>query len=598
MGYIATSQPVSKLSAVTALSAGDYVMVSKLSDDSLYYSNKIDFGDVVSCFIGKATTDLSGYFRSRTSALINTGTVDGRKWEGAGSYAAVALRPNDGGAGNQTAAMGAEIGGLTDIPDPRWSRSGFRMEGWSTEPDGTGKEYAIAGPAECFGDYDLYARWQKTRLSVHFVDGFDGSEIGAAYVEAGYPAPAPAFPAHAGFQPGAWSCQLSSVVSDMSAEVDFGADAPAYGIVVRTQDGEEDVQVSSGSVRVCDGSGVGGFASARLSAAVDVADPMLSATRLGNGAFRNSAAAMPSLRSVDFRNARELGDECFMNAPSGLVRASFPLLSSAGQRAFRGSFLQDVSCDGVLLLGDGAFERSRLSGIALPMLRRVPERAFYGADGLVSAYLPEALSVMGSAFAPDGDSWNSFASVHIPKAEYVGPRAFRDCPISAFDGGRVFVADDGAFKQTFSRAALRSAAMPHLQYVGSECFMNQVGLLAADFPAVYVGDRAFFGCSGLRSVSMDGVLSVGDGAFACRRSDPGRVSSFSFASLGWIGDGAFERQVELVSVDLPSVTYVGDRAFAECARLKRIGFSAEHEQEIRSLASWGQISAVSVFDLG
>ena len=88
-------------------------------------------------------------------------------------------------------------------------------------------------------------------------------------------------------------------------------------------------------------------------------------------------------------------------------------------------------------------------------------------------------------------------------------------------------------------------------------------------PVTSIGDRAFFGCSGLTSVTIpDGVTSIGDVAFyGCS----GLTSITIPNSVTSIGESAFYGCFSLASVTIPDgVTRIGELAFGRCSSLTSI----------------------------
>ena len=84
-----------------------------------------------------------------------------------------------------------------------------------------------------------------------------------------------------------------------------------------------------------------------------------------------------------------------------------------------------------------------------------------------------------------------------------------------------------------------------------------------------IGDEAFFGCSGLTSITIpNSVISIGDGAFW----DCSGLTSITIPnSVTRIGNRAFEYCTGLTSITIPnSVTSIGDDAFAGCTGLTSI----------------------------
>ena len=89
-----------------------------------------------------------------------------------------------------------------------------------------------------------------------------------------------------------------------------------------------------------------------------------------------------------------------------------------------------------------------------------------------------------------------------------------------------------------------------------------------------IGYRAFYGCSGLTSVTIpNSITSIGNDAFyGCSGLTSIKIPN-SVTSIGW---GSFSGCSSLTSVTIPnSVTQIGPEAFASCPNLKNVYCYAE-----------------------
>ncbi len=96
-----------------------------------------------------------------------------------------------------------------------------------------------------------------------------------------------------------------------------------------------------------------------------------------------------------------------------------------------------------------------------------------------------------------------------------------------------------------------------------------------------IGDRAFYWCSGLTSVTIpDSVTSIGDSAFSGCRSMRSVTLPDSVTS---IGDSAFYDCSSLTSVTIPdSVTSIGGGAFSHCSSLTSVTIP----DSVRNIGNW------------
>lgn len=101
--------------------------------------------------------------------------------------------------------------------------------------------------------------------------------------------------------------------------------------------------------------------------------------------------------------------------------------------------------------------------------------------------------------------------------------------------------------------------------IGNDAFYGCSGLTSITIPnsVTSIGAYAFYWCSGLTSITIpNSVTSIGDGAF----SQCSRLTSIAIPnSVTSIGIRAFEYCKGLTSITIPnSVTSIGESAFAGC----------------------------------
>ena len=100
-------------------------------------------------------------------------------------------------------------------------------------------------------------------------------------------------------------------------------------------------------------------------------------------------------------------------------------------------------------------------------------------------------------------------------------------------------------------------------------YVAGLGIILFDGDLTSIGSHAFYGCSGLTSITIpNGVTSIGDGAFLNCTS----LTSVTIPdSVTSIGDGAFQNCTSLTGVTIPdSVTSIGNYAFQNCTSLTSI----------------------------
>ena len=127
-----------------------------------------------------------------------------------------------------------------------------------------------------------------------------------------------------------------------------------------------------------------------------------------------------------------------------------------------------------------------------------------------------------------------------------------------------------------------------VEIIGSSAFSGCSGLTSVTIPnsVTSIGSAAFWGCSGLTSVTIpNSVLSIGDDAF---QECSGLTSVTIPNSVTSIGDYAFSGCSGLTSVTIGnSVTSIGESAFANCPELLDVYCYAENVPSTESDAFEG-----------
>lgn len=106
-------------------------------------------------------------------------------------------------------------------------------------------------------------------------------------------------------------------------------------------------------------------------------------------------------------------------------------------------------------------------------------------------------------------------------------------------------------------------------YSGIVIIPPQVQYLNNIYRVTSIGEKAFWGCSGITSLTLpDSVTSIGDSAF---RGCSGITSLTIPDSVTSIGDWAFRDCSGITSLTIPdSVTSIGEYAFKSCNALTEI----------------------------
>lgn len=150
------------------------------------------------------------------------------------------------------------------------------------------------------------------------------------------------------------------------------------------------------------------------------------------------------------------------------------------------------------------------------------------------------------------------------------PTGALEIPYCKIDLDDVYVVT-GIAPEGFAHCAITSVKVPNsMEYVGRAAFngCTKLASFTETEPGTVetVGEDAFRFTSAMKSISLPGVVSVGD--FAFTRSG---VETVSLPAISRIGAGAFQECGSLANVNVgPELTYIGSIAFCNCPALTGI----------------------------
>ncbi|MGI6301958.1 MAG: leucine-rich repeat protein [Verrucomicrobiota bacterium] len=271
----------------------------------------------------------------------------------------------------------------------------------------------------------------------------------------------------------------------------------------------------------------------------------------------------------------------------------------------------------VTSIGGRAFYLSGLTSVTIPnSVTSIGDWAFTSCWGLTSVTIGDSVTNIGNG-AFDGCS--GLNSVTIPDSvTSIGDSAFSGCSglTSVTIPDSVTSIGDGAFAGCTSLSAIEVNELNPAYSSVHGVLLDKNQTTVTQFPAGYeghyeipasvtsIGDGAFYGCSGLTSVTIGAsVTSIGEQAFGdcgslttievnelneCYSSIDGVLFNKNQATVllcpggyeghfdippmvTFIGDSAFSSCYSLTSVTIPnSVTSIGDSAFYECIGLTSV----------------------------
>jgi hypothetical protein len=282
-------------------------------------------------------------------------------------------------------------------------------------------------------------------------------------------------------------------------------------------------------------------------------------TAIGKDAFLNCAG----LTSVTIPNSvTAIGRSAFLNC-AGLTSVTIPnSVTTIGEWAF-------ASCSG-------------LTSVTIPSsVTTIDDEAFKYCTSLTSVTIPNSVTTIGtSAF----EGCTGLTSVTIPNSvTTIGKDAFGSCRnlknINVSKGNSHYSSENGVLfditKKTLiqcPRGIKGNYAIPNsVTTIGERAFYNCDGLTSVTLPnsVTTIGEYAFEYCKGLTSVTLpNSVTAIGKKAFL---NCTGLTSVTIPNSITTIGEWAFPNCASLTSVAIPnSVTTIGESAFFNCTGLTSV----------------------------
>jgi hypothetical protein len=180
-----------------------------------------------------------------------------------------------------------------------------------------------------------------------------------------------------------------------------------------------------------------------------------------------------------------------------------------------------------------------------------------GKDKIVTLTLPKAATRIadGTDTNPSFEHFSALTTVNLPEVYFIGQHAFSGC------------------------TALESVSIPAAQVIQQGAFFGCTALTTVNLPVtlMMIYGNPFIGCTGLTGISVapgnpkykavDGKILSKDGTtLVAWPAAPATVTTLD-ASITTIGDFAFFGYTGLTTVSLTSVTTIGDFAFSGCTGL-------------------------------
>ena len=313
------------------------------------------------------------------------------------------------------------------------------------------------------------------------------------------------------------------------------------------------------------------------------------------------------LADIDLSNVTAIGDYAFMK--SGIKNANLKKASTIGDFAFYQTiYLQDAFLKDGAVLGEEAFAESSVKTVELEGDATLGYAAFYACTSLtyfdfehVTGKLPD------EAFY----ACTSLVSVNAPEITEIGDGAFSDCAsLVEFKADKLTKVGYAAFVPMSASNKLTTLDLPSVTEIGDYAFYGCEKLETVNLPSLvnYVeGDETakfgiwafayctslknvtlgenvteipectFYLCTSLASFDYSNIKTIGMGAFAATKLP----ETLTLENVEVIGEYAFVEIVEIdqntkygsnnvVTVNAPKATVIGDQAFAQASKLTTV----------------------------
>ena len=210
-----------------------------------------------------------------------------------------------------------------------------------------------------------------------------------------------------------------------------------------------------------------------------------------------------------------------------------------------------------------------LEEVVLPSTcKQIDEWAFGYTDSLRVINLGKVQTICQMAFY----SAKSLEAVDLSSCHTICDRAFSFCSsLKSLDISTVGQIGKYSFVYCTALEELKTSA---LNQIPEYAFAGCSALHSLDLYATYVGESAFYYCSGLTDVIFESDVSeIAETAFYFASA----LTNISFKkTCKYIGDYAFTNCSALTSVYVPAgCEYLGDYAFAGCYNVQAVSFSAD-----------------------
>ena len=320
-------------------------------------------------------------------------------------------------------------------------------------------------------------------------------------------------------------------------------------------------------------------------------------TSVGNGAFssttikvnKQNGAVTTGITSVSLPGVTSVGNYAFAGCTE-ISSFTFGKLASIGDYAFYQTKIAELPFDStnkdLKAIGKYAFAATQISSVVIPDGMTVGDGAFNECTKLTSVTIRDNVTIGEYAFA-----WaykNSDLHTTIKSFE--------------LDGIKYYYYDYSA--------PLTSLVIGKNANIGAHAFDGAAGLTSVTLgEGAIIGDYAFYSASHLESIDLSKVQSIGEGAFSGLITyvfDGNTMSNYAMVENKDL-PGSYDYiyyyyAPTFTSVDISSVTSLGNLAFAHCRNLTSVklgsGIDKIPDEAFTNCTSLGSINLDAITEIG
>lgn len=243
------------------------------------------------------------------------------------------------------------------------------------------------------------------------------------------------------------------------------------------------------------------------------------------------------------------------------------------KNAFFGcSNLETITGNGLVEIGESAFQISTIQNIPFNQITSIGKYAFSGCNNLQNVDLSNVTTISSYAF----ENAKGLGEIELTNVKTVGSFAFRNSDVTKVNASTISLLNEGAFAEcrslqeltaenviTVSKSVFKECTslvtvkLPLATTLGNDVFYNS-SLKYINLPVTTkLGNNVFAGCQNLKAVSLPETEKIGTNTFR----DCKAMSILHLPKLISLDYSVFSNCEQLKSLWLPQVKSVGSNAF-------------------------------------